>query len=102
MKEIVRQIVAHIPEYPARIDCYCGIPIVEKYEMSQVVEWSCQNQEQGRRHDQAISIHWQVVMDSMQQEVQGDADSVIREGLIDMEEATMQSILDQGPDKQTG
>jgi hypothetical protein len=41
VKEIVCQVVAHIPKYPAAKDRDRGVPVVKKYEVRQMVEWCC-------------------------------------------------------------
>lgn len=71
------QVVADVAKYSTTEHSCCCIPIVEEYCMSELVEWSCKSDEEGRRHDQSVSVHRKVVMDAVKEEVRCYADSVV-------------------------
>ena len=71
------QIVANIAEYPSAEDCYCSVPIVEENGVGEFVESCCEGDEKGRWHDEAVSVHGEVVVDAVEEEVGCDADPVI-------------------------
>ena len=54
-------------------------------------------EEQGR-HDEAETVHRQVVMDAVQQEVKHDCPVGIRKVVIDVEEEAVEGVFEDGPD----
>lgn len=77
VKEIVSEIVADVSKDTATEDLQGCEPVVEEHCVGQLPERCSQNNEQRRWHNQAVLVHREVVMDTVEQEVQGEADSVI-------------------------
>jgi hypothetical protein len=77
MQEIMSHIVADVAEDAAAVDSGAGIPVVGEDDMSQLPKRSRQYHEEGRWHDQSVPVHRQVMMDTVEQEVEGDANTVI-------------------------
>ena len=50
--------------------------------MGEMPEWCRKDNEQGGWHDETIFIHGQVVVDAVEQEMQGYTHSVIREMVV--------------------
>lgn len=71
------QIIAYVPEDAATVHHQSSIPVVEEDGMSQFPEWCSQNDEQSRWHDKSVFVHWQVVMNSVKEEMQRDTHSVV-------------------------
>ena len=78
MQEVVSHVVADVPEDPSAVYGSSSEPIIEEDGVCQLPEWCCKDDEQCRRHNKAISVHWKVMVDPMEQEVRGDANSIIR------------------------
>jgi len=78
VQEVVGDVVVEVSKDAAAVDGHRCVPVVEEKGVGQLPEGRCQHYKQGRRHDQAEPVHWEVVVDTVQQEVGSDADSVIR------------------------
>lgn len=78
VKEIVGEIVADVAKDTATEDLQGCEPVVEEHCVGQLPERCSQNDEQCRWHNQSVLVHWKIVVDTVKQEVQGQADSVIR------------------------
>ena len=78
VQEIVCHVIAYISEYPTRIGCDSSVPVVEKDEMREFVKRRCKNDEQRGRHYETVPIHREIMMDTMEEEMQRQPDSVIR------------------------
>lgn len=72
------QIIADVAEDSAAKNGSCGIPVVAENSMRQLPEGACKNQEEGRRHHEAVLVHGQVMVDSVKEEVERDAHAVVR------------------------
>ena len=92
------QIITDVPKDTAAKDSRGGIPVVSEQEVREFPKWRRENQKQGWRHDQSQSIHGQIVVDAVQKKVQGDGHAVVWEPVIQMEETSVQAVLDQSPD----
>jgi hypothetical protein len=79
VEEIMCQIIADIPEYPATEDSGCDGPIPKEYGMRQFPEWHCEDKKEGWWHDQSELIHGKVVVDTMQEKMQCKRNTVFRE-----------------------
>lgn len=78
VKEVVRQVVADVTKDASAINSGSGVPAVRKNPMSQLVERRGENYKKCRRHDEAILVHRQVMMDAVEEEMHGNANSVVR------------------------
>lgn len=78
VKEIVRHVIANISEDTATVYKRSGKPVVEEDGMRQFPEGHSKDDEQGRGHHKSILVHRQVVVYSMQKEMQSDTNTVVR------------------------
>jgi hypothetical protein len=47
--------------------------------MCQVPKRCGERNEESRRHDKTVFVHWQVVVDAVENEMEGNANSVVRD-----------------------
>ena len=59
------QIVAYVAEYASAEHGDCCVPIVEEDCMCKFIKRCCENEEEGWRHDEAVFVHWKIVMDAV-------------------------------------
>lgn len=78
VEEVVCQIVAHVTEDTAAVYLHSREPVVEEDSMGQLPKWSCKEDKQCGWHDQSVLVHWKVVVDTMEQEVEGQTNAVVR------------------------
>lgn len=69
VKEIVSHIVHHVTKDSSAIASQSCIDIVKEYRLSYRPERNSKQDEQCRRHHQTIFVHWQVVMNTMKNEM---------------------------------
>jgi len=98
MQKVMRQIVANVAKYTTTVHCNSSIPIIEENGMSKFPEWSRDDYEHGWWHDEAIFVHGKVMVNAMEKEMECNADTVIREVFIEMEETSVKAILYNSPD----
>ena len=79
VQEVVCHIVAHIPKYTTAVCDQRSIPVVEKDEVGEPPERCCKGHEECRRHDETILVHWKVMVDTVEDEVQCNAHTIIGE-----------------------
>lgn len=73
------QIIADVAKDTTTEHLYGRKPVVEEDGMGELPERSCQDHKQCWGHDQSITIHGQVVVNAVEEEVQGQTDSIVRE-----------------------
>lgn len=78
VKEVVSHVIADVSEDTATVHQQCCVPVVEEDSMGQLPEGCCQDHKQCRRHDKAVPVHREVVMNAVEQEVKAEADAVVR------------------------
>lgn len=78
VEEIVSQIITDVAEDTTTEHLDSCKPVVEEDGMGQFPERSCQNHKQCRGHDKSIAVHGQVVVNSVEEEVQAQTNSVVR------------------------
>lgn len=71
-------VVADVSKDATTVYQQCCVPIVEENGVGQLPEGCGQNHKQCRRHDEAVPVHREVMMNAVEQEVEGEADAVIR------------------------
>lgn len=47
--------------------------------MREMVEGVGEDEEEGRGHDEAVAAHGEIVVDAVEEEVEGDGDAVVRQ-----------------------
>lgn len=99
MEEVMCQIVADVAKDTTAVDSSRDRPVVEEEELGKVPEGGGEDYKQSRWHDEAVFVHRQVMVNPMQQEVQGDAHSIVREIIVEVEEEPVQNILNQAPEE---
>jgi hypothetical protein len=72
-------IVANIAEYSARVDSRRRIPVPEEHSMGKLPERSSKYDKQCRRHDKPKFVHGEVMMDSVEKEMESESHAVVRE-----------------------
>lgn len=82
VQEVVRQVVADIAKDAAAVDGRAEVPVVREDDTGQLPEWCGQHNEERGGHDQTVLVHRQVVVDAVEEEVEGDANSVVRKVAI--------------------
>ena len=73
------QVVAYVAKDPSTKYSYCSVPIVEEHGMCELVERCGKSDEKGRGHNEAVFVHWEVVVDSVEEEMGCDTNAVVRE-----------------------
>lgn len=99
VKEVVSKIVADVAEDATTVDSSSGMPAVGKDSMGKIPEGGCKHHEESGRHDQSILIHGQVMVNTMEQEVQSDANTVVGEVVVKMEQESVKAILGKSPEE---
>ena len=79
MQEVMGQVVADVTEDAAAVYRYGDVPVPVKDEEGEAVEGGGEHDEKGGRHDEAEFVHGEVVVDAMEEEVQGYTDAIVRE-----------------------
>ena len=72
------QVVADVAKDSSTEHGYCSVPIVEEHCMRELVERCCESNEEGRWHNEAVLVHWEIMVDAVKEEVCCDANSIIR------------------------
>lgn len=98
----MRAVVANVAENTTAVDGDGGVPVVKEDGVGEFPERRGEDQEQSRRHDEAQAVHGEVVVDAMEEEVQGDGGAVVGQVVVDVEEASVHAVLDDGPDGEAG
>ncbi len=76
VQEVMGQIVHDVSRNTTAEDGSTHVP-VPKNGVSELPEWSSQCNEESRRHHKTISVHWKVVVDTMEEKVGGYGEAVI-------------------------
>ena len=77
MQEVMCHIVADVSEDSTAVHHDSRVPVVEENGMRELVEGTRQHDEQGRRHHEAVPVHRQVVVDTVEKEVERNSNPVI-------------------------
>lgn len=118
VQEVVCHVVACVAENAATVDCRRDVPIPKEDGMGEGPEGSGKHCEKRRRHDETVLVHGQVVVDTVQGKMKGDADAVVRKVaaslksvcavqqvsmwrgyvLVKVEQEAVEQVLEQGPE----
>jgi hypothetical protein len=79
VQEVVGQVVADVSEHATTEHCRGDVPIVGKEEVGELPERRGQRDKESRRHDETVLVHGQIVVHSVEQKVQCEAGSVVRQ-----------------------
>lgn len=77
VEEVVRHVVACVSKDAATVRSQGRMPIPKDDGMSELPERCCQNDEKRGRHNESVLVHRQVVMDAVEEEVKGYANTVV-------------------------
>ena len=94
-------VVADISKNASTIRGRRRIPIPVYHVLRKMPERDRQHEEKCRWHDEPVLVHGQVVVDAVEEEVQSYEDPVVREVVVDVEEATMHPVFDYCPKAET-
>ena len=84
MKEIVCQVITYVAKDTTTKDRCRSIPVVEEDSVSQLPERNSQHYEKCWWHYKPVFIHWQVVMNTVEEKVSRDANAVVRQVAADV------------------
>jgi hypothetical protein len=73
----VCHVVQGVSEDTTGVSCQGGIPVPEDNCMCELPERCCQCYEERGRHYESVLVHGEVVVDAVEEEVEGDADTVV-------------------------
>ena len=79
VQEVVSHVIEHVSEDATAIPDKRGVPVVEENEMGELPERCRENREKRRGHDEAVFVHWKVVVNAMKEEVQCNTHAVVGE-----------------------
>lgn len=79
MQKVMGQIVADVAEDAAAEDGDGDVPVPVEDKVGEAVEGGGEHDEEGGWHDEAEFVHGEVVVDAVEEEMQGYADAVVRE-----------------------
>lgn len=79
VQEVVRHIVKDVAEDATAVGSDSAVPVPEDDGVREVPERVGEGHKERRRHDQAILVHWQVVVNAVKEEVGGDTHTVVRQ-----------------------
>lgn len=85
VKEVVRQIVADVAKETTGKGSGSSMPAVRKDGMCKMPERVSQDHKERGRHDEAILVHGEIVMNAMKQEVQRNAYTVVGQIVVKVE-----------------
>ena len=71
------QVIADVSKDPSTEHSYCCVPIVEEHCMCELVERCCKGDEEGGGHNEAILVHWKVVVDPVEEEMGCNTNAVV-------------------------
>lgn len=57
------------------------------------------DKEQQGGHDETQLVHWKVMVNTMEQEMEGDSPSCVREVVVEVEEESVHGVFQNGPDE---
>ena len=96
---VVDHIVADVAEDTAT---ETGVsPVQWEEREDELVDWSTQDGEHDWWHDQTVWVHWQVVVNTVHQEVKGDEEGVVWQVVIHVEQKSVEDVLQETPYKHT-
>lgn len=101
VEEIVSQVVANVSKDTTAEDRDGGVPVIKEDSVCQVPEGCGNGNEQCRGHHEPQSVHGEVVVNAVQEEMCRDRHSVVWEVIVEMEKAAMQTILHERPDAES-
>lgn len=72
-------VIAHISKNAATVCSRSCVVVPEDDRMGKFPERSCQDSEEGRRHDKSVLVHGKVVVNTMKQKMCCDGNAVVGE-----------------------
>lgn len=101
VEEVVSKIIADIPENATTKYSSRCTPVIEEHSVCQLPERRRKDYKEGRRHDKPIPVHRQVVVNTVQEEVRSECNTVVGKIVVQVKQTAMQTILDQSPDAES-
>lgn len=78
VEEVVRHVIERVSKDAAAVCSRCRMPVPEDDAMREFPERCGQNNEECGWHNQPVLIHGQIMMNAMEEEVECDANTVVR------------------------
>lgn len=78
VQEVMGHVVACVSKDATTVRGHSSVPVPEDYTVGKLPERRCKSNEKCRRHYEAVLVHWKVVMDTVEEEMEGDSDAVVR------------------------
>ena len=72
------QVIADVAKDASTEYSYCCVPIVEKNCMGELVKRCRKGDEKGGWHHKAVLVHWEVMVDAVEEKVSRDSNAIIR------------------------
>lgn len=101
---MMQRIVHHIVE-DVESECTRDDPIGNRFredQVRQVGKWRFEDKEQRRRHDEPESVHREVMVDSVEEEMEHKGPVGIGEVVVDVEEEAVEGVFEDRPDDVAG
>ena len=98
VEEVMGQVIADVPKHATAEHLHSREPVVRKDCVGKFPEWSGQYEEKGGWHDESIAVHRKIVVDTVEEEVESQSDTVVREPPKNMSVSfPWGRVFDQGP-----
>ena len=75
----MRHVIACVAKYTSTVGSQRRVPVPPNNGVCELPEWGCQGYKERRRHYKSVLVHWKIVVDAVEEEVEGQGDTVIRE-----------------------
>lgn len=73
----MRHVVARIAKDATTVGSHSSMPVPEDDGMGERPEWGCERDKQSGRHHETVLVHGEVVVDTVEEKVQGDSNTVV-------------------------
>ena len=73
------QVIADVAKDSSTEHSYCCIPVIEKHCVCELVEGCCKCDEEGGGQNEAVLVHWKVMMDAVEKEMGCDTNAIVWE-----------------------
>lgn len=98
VEEIVGQIVANVAKDATTKHSGSHVPVPGENGVCEIPEGSGQDNEESWRHHKAVLVHREIVMNSVEQEVQSKTNAVVGQFLIEVEQTAVEAVLNESPE----
>ena len=89
VQKVVRHVVARVAKQATTVRQQRRMPVVPQDGMRDLPKWRRKHGEQRGWHNQPVPIHRKIVMDAVEEKMRRNADAVIGEVIVEMEQEAM-------------